>query len=631
MKRKLLLGAAVVSALLGSHAGAQVVNFHDDNNGDPIDIGGQIYNELFAGQGAYADPGNDIWNGFGQNFAYSPNVTFYDGVAGSGVTWPQQYGNPGNPYAAFYYFGWQTSFGSSPYNYATGNTNISGNSDSRGQWTPIALSVGGYSFDNIGPDFLPEVPNGSPAFLLACAAYSNGPGTGAVFTLSNVPPGTNYGMCLYGASPLNNAGTLFALNSGTAHNGIAATLNAGTPGKPAPTFVEGQDFVIFQNVGPDTNGNITIAASPNPKAGVGNANLSGQTFVNGFQLIFNPPPTALGRTVAQNVYAGSTANFSFSPAFAANPSFRWQFISAGAINILSDGGNVSGSATTNLTIANVSATNVGLYQCVITSGTNSGVSPAAPLTILTAVGENILQLGDTISDFNNNTAPPDNTIPPSFNMSVTNAEDDTLDQYENFGSNGSVAPFGGPAGFVVTPKFGASRVTGMRLFAASSHPEDDPADYLLEGSTDGTTFTTIAGGLLALPASRNAAGGPINVNAQVLQELDFANSNSYTTYRLTFTNVNNNTTASNGVQIAEIQLLNAVASAPPVLSVARGAAGTLVVSWSISVATKYGLQQSSSLNGPWSSVSATPVVVGSQYEVTTTIGTGTVFYRLEGP
>ncbi len=186
-------------------------------------------------------------------------------------------------------------------------------------------------------------------------------------------------------------------------------------------------------------------------------------------------------------------------------------------------------------------------------------------------------------------------------------------------------------GFIVTPKFGASIITGMRLFTASSHPEDDPADYLLEGSTNGTTFTTIAGGLLSLPAARNAAGGPINVNAQVLQELDFANSNSYTTYRLTFTNVNNNDIASNGVQIAEIQLLNAVASAPPVLSVARGAAGTLVVSWSISVATKYGLQQAPSLTGPWSNVDATPVVVDSQYEVTTSLGTGTVFYRLAAP
>ncbi len=433
MKRKLLLGAAMVSTLLASGARAQVVNFHDANNGYPIDIGGVIYNELFAGQGAYADPGNNIWNGFGFYFGYG-SYSFYDGAPGSGVTWPQQYGNPGNPYAAYFTdSGWTTSFGGSLYSFDLGTNNVTGNADSSGQWTPITLSVGGYLDDNFGMGLFPEVPNGSPAFLLACAAAGKPSSPGTVFTLQNVPPGTNYGLYLYGASPENNAGTLFALNSGTAHNGIAATLNASARGQPAPTFVEGQDFVIFQNVAPDTNGNITITASPNPAAGVGNANLSGQTFVNGFQLIFNPPPTAVGSTAAQNVYAGTTANFSFSPAFAANPSFRWQFISAGATNHLSDGGNISGSATTNLTITNVSAANVGLYQCVITSGTNTGASPPAPLTILTAVGENILQPGDTISDFNNNTGPPYNSIPPPFNMSVTSVEDDSLNQYKALG------------------------------------------------------------------------------------------------------------------------------------------------------------------------------------------------------
>jgi hypothetical protein len=623
MKRKLLLGATVVSALLASGAVAQVVNFHDDNNGFPIDIGGSIYNELFAGQGAYADPGNDIWNGFGQYFGYG-DYSFYSGAPGSGPPWPQQYGNPGNPYAAYYYQGWITSIGGSVYNYNTGSTNVSGNADSSGEWTPITLSVRGYSFDAIGTSFFPEVPNGSPAFLLACAAFSNGPSPGAVFTLHNVPPGTNYGLFLYGASPENNAGTLFSLNSGSAHNGIAATLNSGI-GAPANTLVEGQNFVIFQNVKPDTNGNITITASPNPQAGVGNSNVSGETEVNGFQLIFNPPPTAVGSTAAQNVYAGGTASFSFSPAFAASPSFRWQFINGGLTNNLSDGGNISGSATTNLTLANVSATNVGLYQCVITAGTNTGTSPAAPLTILTSTDANILQPGDILSDFGDNTNQPYNSIPPPFNMTVTSVEDGALYQYENFGANGSTAPFVGPVGFVVTPKAGASYVTGMRLFTSSSHPEDDPADYLLEGSDGGTNFTTISGGSLALPTQRNAAGGAINVTNQVLQELDFPPTAAYTTFRLTFTNVVSNSIASNGVQIAEVQLL---AIGPPVLSIALGAPGTLLVSWPVPVINGFVLQQSAAVSGPWSDVNVTPQVVNSKNQVTLTLGTGPTFYRL---
>jgi hypothetical protein len=122
---------------------------------------------------------------------------------------------------------------------------------------------------------------------------------------------------------------------------------------------------------------------PIPQDGVGNSN-SPEIDVNGFQLIFNPPPTAVGSTAAQNVYAGGTANFSFSPAFAASPAFQWQSIIGGVTNNLSDGGNISGATTTNLTITSVSAANVGLYQCVISTATATNTSPAAPLTILTS-------------------------------------------------------------------------------------------------------------------------------------------------------------------------------------------------------------------------------------------------------
>src|SRR5580658_6446257 len=105
MKRKLLLSSTVIPALLASGAAAQVVNFHDSDNNPSLTgfIGeccGDSYNELFAGQGAYADPGNNIWNGFGATDAYG-NGAYYSGGFGSGTPWPLQYGNPGNPYAAY--------------------------------------------------------------------------------------------------------------------------------------------------------------------------------------------------------------------------------------------------------------------------------------------------------------------------------------------------------------------------------------------------------------------------------------------------------------------------------------------------------------------------------------------------
>jgi hypothetical protein len=573
MKRKLLLSSAVVPALLTSGAMAQVVNFHDAANGQ-LSFPGVFYYELFAGQGAYSDPGNDIWNGFGYDAGYQ-STYFYSGEAGSSGPFPQQYGNPGNPYAALNSgSGWVTSTGSSLFDFNAGSPTASGNATSGGKWTPITLAVGPYTADNgLGNGSAFAVPNGAPSFLLGEAAQMVGPKRSEVFTLGNVPAGT-YGLYLYGVDYLNVRGTLFKVSSGSAHNGIAATLNGGN-GSPAPTFVEGQNFVIFENVTPDASGNITITASPNPQDGVGNNNLSGETYVNGFQLIFNPPPTAVGSTAAQNVYAGGTANFSFSPAFAASPSFRWQAIIGGVTNNLSEGGGISGSATPNLTIANVSSANVGLYQCVISTATATDTSPAAPLTLLTSTATgplqtgdpastvgNVLRPGDTLTDVNNSVTPPYHSIPPPFDMSVASVEDNTLYQYENFGPDGSTAPFVGPVGFIVTPQVGATIVTGLRFFTASSHPEDDPADYLLEGSKDGgITFTPIAGGLLGLPKQRNAAGGPINITNQVLKEIVFANTAAYSTYQLSFTNINNNNVASNGLQIAEIQLLG---SLPPV-------------------------------------------------------------------
>jgi hypothetical protein len=579
MKRKLLLSSAVVPALFAFGAAGQVVNFCDVNNGSPVTPApnfniGNYYNELFAGQGAYSDPGNNIWNGFvNAGFTYGSTYV-YSGPQGSSGPIPVPLGNPGNPYAAYNTStGWVISDGPALFDFS-GPASACGNSTSDGQWTQITLSPMGYTGDTTtDPNF---IQNGSPAFLFSTSAECLA--TNDVFVLQNVPTNATYGLFLYGANPHNNRGTTFSVNSGTPHNGIASTLNAGSA--PAQTFVEGQNYVIFENVSADTSSNITITASPNPIDGVGNGNLASNSDINGFQLIFNPKPTAVAWTVAQNVLAGGTAKFSFTPVFAPSASFRWQSIIGGVTNALSDGGDISGSGTTNLTISNVGAPNVGLYRCVITTATATNTTPAAPLTILTstttvplqagdpitAVGL-LLQPGDTLSDFNNLILQPNeryNSPPPQFNMTTANIEDNNLYQYVNLGSNGTTAPFGGPVGFIVTPKSGITVAKGMRIFTASRYPEDDPADYLLEGSSDGgITFKAIAGGLLALPAARNAAAGVIDITNQALQEIDFANTNGYGTYRVTFTNINESDTASNGLQFAELELIGSYPPVPP--------------------------------------------------------------------
>jgi hypothetical protein len=283
MRIRSSLGALGLGLVLPMSArGAVVVNFHNAANGQGANPGG-FYNALYVGQGAYSDPGNNIWNGFGHY--PGPGSTYFYGPANPFS------GNPGNPYAAYFN---GTSFVTtsgppfgSPGTIPPGTT-PAGNATSTGAPSPVTLAVN-YAGDNGATG---NTAQGAPSFLLGQAAIANGANPVETFTLHNVPAGS-YLLYLYGANYNNDRGTLFAVSSGTPDNGISATLNA-MNGQPGQTFVEGQNFVLFNNVIPNLNGDITITASPNPADGVGNNNLSGETDVNGLQLVLVPEPASLG-------------------------------------------------------------------------------------------------------------------------------------------------------------------------------------------------------------------------------------------------------------------------------------------------------------------------------------------------
>src|SRR5436190_16423416 len=92
--RTRLSALGVGLALPMSARAATVVNFHDANNGQAAVAGG-FYNALYVGQGAYSDPGNNIWNGFGKY--PGPGSTYFYGTANPFA------GNPGNPYATHHH------------------------------------------------------------------------------------------------------------------------------------------------------------------------------------------------------------------------------------------------------------------------------------------------------------------------------------------------------------------------------------------------------------------------------------------------------------------------------------------------------------------------------------------------
>jgi hypothetical protein len=247
----LALAASVAAASLVRPANAQVVNFHDANNGvdwsgnDPDN--GTWNNRVYIGQGAYPDPGHNTWNGFG----------------GAGA---------GDPLTA-----------------STGP-----NKTSSGAATPITLDTV-YNGDN-GALFYNYPTQGSagntaqgqPSFILGNAAIANGANPVGTFTLHHVPAGT-YNLYLYGANYDNDRGAAFTVSSGTALGGVSSTMNLKN-GSPGNAFVLGANYVEFVGVTPNGNGDIlgTFGAVTNTATGQ-----SGEGDFNGLQLVTVPEPASL--------------------------------------------------------------------------------------------------------------------------------------------------------------------------------------------------------------------------------------------------------------------------------------------------------------------------------------------------
>lgn len=200
---------------------------------------------------------------------------------------------------------------------------------------------------------------------------------------------------------------------------------------------------------------------------------------------------------------------------------------------------------------------------------------------------------------------------------VANAINNSSSKYLNFGKDPTSAPFEGPVGFVVTPAKGATVLKGVRFYTANDAENRDPADYVLEGSNDGTTFTQISAGPLALPSTRTPGGQ--NMLNGPSQTVTFANTTAYTTYRVTFNNVKNNTTA-NSMQIGEVELLGEAGSVVqgPRLTVTRSGAN-LTITWTDGV-----LQSSSTVNGGYTPVAGTSATGGTH---THPIGAENHFFR----
>lgn len=177
----------------------------------------------------------------------------------------------------------------------------------------------------------------------------------------------------------------------------------------------------------------------------------------------------------------------------------------------------------------------------------------------------ITQPGDPITLINGFNDGDGNFGPPPAAEGVEHVIDNLGNKYLNFLDVAS--------GFQVTPSYGASVVTGLRFWTANDGVERDPASFQLEGSFNGSPYVLIANMALNLPAARNPGSGAA-LTGTAYQEVSFANTQAYTSYRLIFPTLKDAAKA-NSMQIAEVEFLVPEPSVLSLLALAGGTAAWL--------------------------------------------------------
>jgi hypothetical protein len=260
------------------------------------------------------------------------------------------------------------------------------------------------------------------------------------------------------------------------------------------------------------------------------------------------------------VISGTSATFTAIASATPAPTVSWYRGANGVYSALTDAGHISGSQTTTLTVNPASPADALDYVAIAHSGSSFVTSSVAHLFVF-STETNVLQPTDTITGFGDTTGTRYANADPTFII------DATTSPWQNGGSGPSAGagfpPFGGPVGFVVTPTVGSTVVNGARFYSGQDTASADPGSYILEGSNDGgTTYSTISSGALSLPLNRSVNNVAVDPTIDPVQEVLFSNTKGYTTYRVTFPDVRDASTAS-FLEVAEVQLLGTSGSGFP--------------------------------------------------------------------
>lgn len=107
------------------------------------------------------------------------------------------------------------------------------------------------------------------------------------------------------------------------------------------------------------------------------------------------PPSIVTQPVSQMLYTGQTAQFTVAAGGTPSLYYQWKagVTNSGVYTNLTDGGQISGSATTNLTITNLTLGNAADYRVVVSNMVGSVTSSVVTLTVIQAPppSTNVLQ------------------------------------------------------------------------------------------------------------------------------------------------------------------------------------------------------------------------------------------------
>jgi hypothetical protein len=249
-------------------------------------------------------------------------------------------------------------------------------------------------------------------------------------------PGTKYTLSGYAAGEANYCGffttnspapqTLFVIQFLDASSAVIASngfdlVAAGLPNS-GPGSMSSFLFTTPQVTAPPGTATVRAGAS---MLNAYNTTGAQSFFVDAFDLQSEAPagaPVITNQPSHRTVSAGTNVTFTVGVSNAAGATYQWQFYGTN----ISDGGNISGTTTSTLTVTGVSANDVGHYRVRVTNAGGSALSAEATLAI---VGINFYpvvtitgKIGDTYRVDYATSVAPTTWIPLSTNLLATSPQ-----------------------------------------------------------------------------------------------------------------------------------------------------------------------------------------------------------------